>query len=212
MKKEFIEKVNNLRMELKAPKTCYNSFGKYYYRSCESILEAANPLLEKYGLLLLIKDDVRMIGSRIYVVVTATLCDGEDDLSVVAFAREEETLKGMTAPQITGSTSSYARKYALNGLFCIDDTQDPDSDKLPRQDKAPNKTQTAKQKITFTRDKINDKLLQRLHDVETEARTKGERFSLFAFLEKVYDITSDDVKYVCACLGEYEKSHNLQPA
>lgn len=204
-----------IQTKLKAPKNQYNSFGKYNYRSCEDIVEAAKPILAENECTLTISDDIIMIGNRIYVKATATITNSKGEKEqCAAFAREEETLKGMTAPQITGSTSSYARKYALNGLFCIDDTQDSDSDKLPQQDKEANKTQTAKQekKITFTRNKVNDKLLQRLHDVEAEAKTKGERFSLFAFLEKVYDITSDDVKYVCACLGEYEKSHNLQPA
>lgn len=206
-----------IQTKLKAPKSQYNSFGKYNYRSCEDIVEAVKPILSENECTLTISDDIVMVGNRIYVKSVATITNKQGEKEQCsAFAREEETLKGMTAPQITGSTSSYARKYALNGLFCIDDTQDPDSDKIPQQDKIPDKKQSPntkqEKKITFTRNKITDKLLQRIHDIEAEAKAKGERFSLFQFLEKVYYISQEDVKYVCKCLGEYEKSHNLQPA
>ena len=207
-----------IQTKLKAPKNQMNKFGGYKYRSCEDIVEAAKPLLAENECTLTVSDDIVMVGNRIYVKATATLTNSSGEKEQCsAFAREEDTKKGMDVAQVTGSTSSYARKYALNGLFCIDDTQDPDSDKLPNNDtqdpdKEPAKKTTPKQekKIAFTRDKVNDKLLQRLHDVEVEAKGKGERFSLFSFLEKVYDITKDDVKFVCARLGEYEKEHNLQ--
>lgn len=112
---------------LKAPKGQYNSFGRYHFRSCENILEAVKPLLVEHGLLLTIADDIIMVGERIYVKAIATIRHGEEFLQSVAFAREEETKKGMDASQVTGAASSYARKYALNGLFCIDDTKDSDS-------------------------------------------------------------------------------------
>lgn len=195
-----------------------NKFGGYKFRSCEDIVEAVKPLLTETGCTLTLSDEITMVGTRIYVKATATLTSPEGEREQCnAFAREEDTKKGMDVAQVTGSASSYARKYALNGLFCIDDTQDPDSDKLPRNDtQDPDKTpvqnapKKQEKKITFTRDKVNDKLLQRLHDVEAEANEKGERFSIFAFLESVYYITRDDVKFVCARLGEYEKEHNLQ--
>lgn len=116
-----------IQSELKAPKGQYNSFGKYKYRSCEDILEAVKPLLCKYQCALVISDDICMMGDRIYVKATAKLISGSEQIESSAFAREEETKKGQDASQVTGSTSSYARKYALNGLFCIDDTKDSDA-------------------------------------------------------------------------------------
>ncbi len=117
-----------IQAELKAPKNQTNAFGKYKYRSAEDIVEAVKPILNKYGTALLITDEVIQVGERIYIKATATLLDGNNDgISVSGWAREEEVKKGMDAAQITGSASSYARKYALNGLFAIDDTKDSDS-------------------------------------------------------------------------------------
>lgn len=117
-----------IQAELKAPKNQTNSFGKYKYRSAEDIVEAVKPILSKYGTALVITDEVVQVGERIYIKATASLLDGTDDsISVSGWAREEEVKKGMDAAQITGSASSYARKYALNGLFAIDDTKDSDS-------------------------------------------------------------------------------------
>ena len=115
---------------LKAPKSQYNSFGKYNYRSCEDILEAVKPHLKEQGLILTLYDNLTNCGDRIYVRATATVTDVEsgEDISACAFAREPETKKGMDDSQITGTASSYARKYALNGLFCIDDTKDADTE------------------------------------------------------------------------------------
>lgn len=124
------EKLQKVQEELKAPKSQYNSFGKYNYRNLEDILEALKPHMATHKLALTITDDIDLIGDRYYVVATATLIDIEDSnqkIEVQARAREELSKKGMDASQITGSTSSYARKYALNGLFCIDDTKDSDS-------------------------------------------------------------------------------------
>jgi hypothetical protein len=117
-----------IQAELKAPKGQFNAFGKYKYRNAEDIIEAVKPILNKYGTALVISDEVLEVGDRIYIKATATLLDGTDDsISVSGWAREEEVKKGMDAAQITGSASSYARKYALNGLFAIDDTKDSDS-------------------------------------------------------------------------------------
>jgi len=120
-----MEALTRIQLLLKAPKNQYNKFGNYNYRSCEDILEAIKPLLE--GATLTITDDIVVIGQRYYVKATATFTLGDKIISVTAFAREEETKKGMDASQITGSASSYARKYALNGLFLIDDTKDADT-------------------------------------------------------------------------------------
>lgn len=122
MSKEFFQKIADIQQNLKAPKNLKNTFGNYAYRSCEGILEAVKPLLN--GLVLSITDDVIAVGDRIYVKSTATLTDGENSHSVSALAREPMSKKGMDDAQVTGATSSYARKYCLNGLFAIDDAKD----------------------------------------------------------------------------------------
>lgn len=122
-----MEELIKIQSELKAPKNQTNKFGGYKYRSSEDILEAVKPLLKKYGCILTISDEVVQVGNRIYVKATSTISKGEHKITTSAFAREEESKKGMDASQITGSASSYARKYALNGLFCIDDTRDADA-------------------------------------------------------------------------------------
>lgn len=125
--KTFIERVIAVQSQLKAPKNQRNDFGGFNYRSCEDILEAVKPLLKAEGLCLTITDDIVMIGDRYYVKATATLTDGERSLPNQAFAREPEERAKMDGSQVTGSASSYARKYALNGLFAIDDTKDADA-------------------------------------------------------------------------------------
>lgn len=118
----------SIQHTLNAPKGQYNSFGKYKYRSCEDILGAVKPLLNEFGCTLTISDDVTMVGDRIYIKATATLTNGSgEQVITTAFAREEDQKKGMDSSQVTGAASSYARKYALNGLFAIDDTKDADS-------------------------------------------------------------------------------------
>ena len=136
------EKLLAIQTKLKAPKGQYNSFGKYSYRSAEDILEAVKPLNAEQGVLLTITDEIKEVGGRIYVVATATVSDGTDELKVSAFAREPENKKGMDESQITGATSSYARKYALNGLYAIDDNKDADTDEhKQQQENAPKKQQ-----------------------------------------------------------------------
>jgi hypothetical protein len=130
------EKLLKAQVELKAPKGQYNSFGKYKYRSCEDILEALKPVLDKFKLTLFIKDDVIEVNTRNYVKATITLVNIEKPDEIIetsALAREEETKKGMDGSQITGTASSYARKYALNGLFLIDDTKDADTNEYHKQ-------------------------------------------------------------------------------
>lgn len=124
----------NIQRELKAPKSNYNSFGKYNYRSAEDILTAVKPLLEKYACTMTISDEVVQVGDRYYIKATVTLRDDSGAVEMVtALAREDEVKKGMDGSQITGTASSYARKYALNGLFLIDDTKDADTDEYQRQ-------------------------------------------------------------------------------
>lgn len=139
------EKLKAIQTELKAPKNLYNKFGNYSYRNAEGICEAVKPYLEKYNVALVIWDDVIEIGGRFYVKAYARLLDcetrkdadkatpDEDYITATAYARESETKKGMDDAQITGATSSYARKYALNGLFLLDDTKDADTEEYQEQ-------------------------------------------------------------------------------
>lgn len=138
------EKLMNIQQELKAPKGQYNSFGKYKYRSCEDILESLKPVLSKFKLAIIISDDVVDVNSRNYIKATITLINVEkpdEQIQVTALAREEETKKGMDGSQITGASSSYARKYALNGIFAIDDTKDSDATNTGEEKKTKDKSE-----------------------------------------------------------------------
>ncbi|WP_289050662.1 ERF family protein [uncultured Acidaminococcus sp.] len=129
MEENIFSRLQAVQMELKAPKDQYNNFGKYSYRSCEDILEAVKPLCEKQGLLLSLTDEIVEMGGRNYIKAIARVIemDTGKEFFTTAFAREDELKKGMDGSQISGCASSYARKYALNGLFCIDDTKDADT-------------------------------------------------------------------------------------
>lgn len=145
--KEINIKLMNIQQELKAPKGQYNDFGKYAYRSCEDILEAVKPLLKKEKVVLTISDEIQYIGNRYYIKATATLIDTESEATISnsAYAREEETKKGMDGSQITGASSSYARKYALNGLFGIDDNKDSDTTNIQNKEEKEDKKASPKQ-------------------------------------------------------------------
>lgn len=145
--KEINIKLMNIQQELKAPKGQYNDFGKYAYRSCEDILEAVKPLLKKEKVVLTISDELQYIGNRYYIKATATLIDIESEATISnsAYAREEETKKGMDGSQITGASSSYARKYALNGLFGIDDNKDSDTTNIQNKEEKEDKKASPKQ-------------------------------------------------------------------
>lgn len=156
------EKLLNIQTELKAPKSQYNSFGKYYYRSCEDILEAAKPICKQYGATLTVSDEIVSIGERFYLKATATLTDIEsgEKVSTTAFAREALDKKGMDESQVTGTASSYSRKFSLNGLFCIDDTKDADALKPPQGEQAKEATNG---KVTA----------QQIADLQALAKQKG---------------------------------------
>ena len=124
--KTLQQKLIEIQAELKAPKSQFNKFGGYNYRNCEDILETVKPLCAKHEIVPLLSDEIVMVGDRFYVKATAKVTDGKEEIAPTAFARESKDKKGMDESQITGSASSYARKYALNGLFCIDDTKDAD--------------------------------------------------------------------------------------
>ena len=155
------EKLANVQSALKAPKGQYNSFGKYKYRSCEDIVESVKPLLKQNGLLLNLTDSIELIGDRYYVKATAIIIDTTDGnmISVEAYAREEESKKGMDGSQVTGASSSYARKYALNGIFAIDDTKDSDStntgDEQPKPVQQNQKKQSPREQLIARLKELN---------------------------------------------------------
>jgi hypothetical protein len=169
----MIEKLSKVQAELKAPKSQRNNFGNYNYRSCEDILEAVKPLLAREGLVLTITDSIEMVGNRYYVKATATVTDGEKNFTTTAFAREAENKKGQDESQITGSSSSYARKYALNGLFCIDDTKDADTMDNTEKPKAAPKAKA-----------------------KAEAPRKVDSLRAIAAAAKEIGVTNDDIKEV----------------
>ena len=125
-----------IQSKLKAPKSQFNSFGKYNYRSAEDILEAVKPLLAEQGVVLNMTDTIVLIGARYYLKSVAKVIKGEEEIFSEGYAREDENKKGMDGAQVTGTSSSYARKYALNGLFLIDDTKDVDTDEYAKQQQA----------------------------------------------------------------------------
>lgn len=145
------EKLMHIQTELKAPKNLYNSFGKYHYRNAEGIQEALKPLESKYNVTVTLSDEIVEVGGRVYVKTTATITDvaiGES-VSVSAYAREALDKKGMDDAQVTGATSSYARKYALNGLFLLDDTKDVDTEEYQTEGKQAAKREPAKKEPDY---------------------------------------------------------------
>ena len=160
------EKLMTVQTKLRAPKGQYNSFGKYSYRSCEDILEALKPLLAEVGAIVNVTDEIKLIGDRYYVEATASFIDTETGERMIAkaSAREAETKKGMDDSQVTGSVSSYARKYALNGLFAIDDNKDADSTNTHSKEIKPNMTPTG----------ITEAQLKRLLAIGNKAGIKKE--------------------------------------
>lgn len=200
------KKLMNIQSELKAPKGQYNSFGKYKYRSCEDILEAVKPVLAKHGCTLTISDSIMLIGDRFYVKATATLSDTDSDksISVSAYARESQDKKGMDSSQVTGATSSYARKYALNGLFCIDDTKDADTDEHRQQQekggrKAEQKQQAPKQQkpAALTKDELMDKVVA-LCDAK---RIKVSDICMMSKVNSLEDLTVDRLEKAIEWIG-----------
>ena len=163
---EIYKKLSRIQCELVAPKGHYNNFGKYSYRSCEDILEAVKPLLDKYDVAIVIKDDIVLVGDRFYVKATATLIDSDtgETVETSAFARESADKKGMDSSQVTGATSSYARKYALNGLFAIDDNKDADATNTHGKD-------TIKVNMTPA---LSEAQLKRLYAIGNKAGIKKE--------------------------------------
>ena len=169
-------KLVNIQAELKAPKNQVNSFGKYKYRSAEDIIEAVKPILFKYQTALLISDEIVQVADRVYVKATAMLIDENNEelpIKVYGWAREEEVKKGMDAAQITGSASSYARKYALNGLFAIDDTKDADSTNEHKDEVGEEKRMKL---IALLENTIWDESLKSKQAIKISAYTTSEQY------------------------------------
>ena len=190
-----MKELNTIQSLLKAPKEQYNKFGNYKYRNCEDILEAVKPLLFSQSCTLTISDEIVMIGTRYYVRATATIknANGETE-TTTAYAREDESKKGMDASQITGSTSSYARKYALNGLFCIDDTKDSDS--LNNECQSNNQLEKDNRKL-LPKDKFNNEdLMKWIYKELEKAKSENKRLSLSNLIEKYYKVTQNDITVI----------------
>lgn len=195
---ELQAKLLAIQCELVAPKNQYNAFGKYHYRSCEDILEAVKPLCKSYGAVLTVTDTVECCGDRVYIVATATLTDTESDksISVRAFAREATAKKGMDDAQVTGSTSSYARKYALNGLFCIDDCKDPDVPQQGAQDKRNPQKEQARQQAA---EKISPDQVAVLKDNAENERVK--KALAYYKVSRIEDLTQQQADKIFIKLG-----------
>jgi hypothetical protein len=211
-----MQALKKIQQELKAPKGQYNSYGKYAYRSAEDILEAVKPLLAKYDAELILSDDITEVGGRIYVKATARFIEHDaetntnDLATVTAFAREPAERKGMDESQITGTASSYARKYALNGLFLIDDNKDVDSIDTPQANTQPPqqaqggarvngqaRTQNAAQRNTerrTAREKASGVTIDTLKRLITETNSDAGKFLAFFKVEKTEDLTTEQAK------------------
>ena len=166
-----------IQTELKCKKSQYNKFGSFFYRSCEDILEAVKPILAKHKATLYITDEIKLIGERYYVEATAHFVDIDSgkEITTKAYAREEESKKGMDGSQVTGASSSYARKYALNGLFAIDDTKDSDATNTHGKELTPTKKELTPTKKELT---PRQKLLARLRALGMDANTYGKEHNI----------------------------------
>lgn len=183
--KELIKRLALIQEKLVAQKGSFNSFGKYAYRSCEDILEAVKPHLK--GLVLTLEDEIVLVGERFYLKATASITDGEHIISKFAYAREAEDKKGMDVAQVTGAASSYSRKYALNGLFCIDDNKDPDVGPPPDE-----KFENVKKHQEYVR-----KHFESISSVKSNLQDHiDEKVDLSYAMESWYEIPKDDRKWL----------------
>ena len=199
--KNVYQKLMEVQSKLKAPKSQYNSFGKYSYRSCEDILEALKPLLNEVGAIVNISDQVKLIGDRYYIEATAMFLDANTGDSIIskAIAREDENKKGQDLAQLSGATSSYARKYALNGLFAIDDNKDSDATNTHGKDIKPNMTAVSG---------LSDAQIKRLFAIGNKAGFKKDVVE--ATVKKMFgcepkDMTKDQYNTVCERLEKKVK-------
>lgn len=200
-----MDALKKIQQELKAPKGQYNSFGKYKYRSAEDILEAVKPLLGKYDALLTLSDEIIEVGGRIYVKATASFQSVDDTVFISAYAREPDEKKGMDDSQITGTASSYARKYALNGLFLIDDTKDADTDEYRKQtegkqaeDKPKKTTKKEEQSKPFDVPKINQTTVDIIESFIVKTNSDKTGLLKYYRVDDVRDMSQEQARH---CLG-----------
>ena len=191
------EKLSVIQQELIAPKNQYNSFGKYNYRSCEDILESLKPYLNKLKVAVTVSDDIIAVGDRYYVKATATIrdCESNETITNSAYARESDDKKGMDASQVTGATSSYARKYALNGLFCIDDVKDADT-RDNRQQEAKEQKQAEEDVKKIENLKISDIKVKVLQERCEKEGVSVEKILKLYKVESLADITEKQFRNI----------------
>ena len=205
------EKLSKVQTELKAPKNQFNAFGKYKYRNCEDILEVVKPLLAKNKLTILVSDMVENVNDRFYIKATVTLVDVEtgENTTTQAYAREEENKKGMDSSQLTGSTSSYARKYALNGMFLIDDTKDADAtnnhgNDQKNENKSDNKNDKQQQKKETKKITI-ETYLEAIRRYEKEYQTEIKDYLVDKALMEIEDLNFEQAKELAIQIKEKVK-------
>lgn len=218
---ELIERLMHIQAELKAPKDKFNSFGKYKFRSCESILEAVKPLLAKYKCVLLLDDHLEEVAGRVYIKANATLIDAEKDsksdmvtIGTSAYAREADGKTGMDMAQLTGACSSYARKYALNGLFAIDDSKDADSNEYHEENKRSKKKEKEEKPDTISfgtapevATDLNDAVLP--FDLDEPVEVEPIEVNALKALMKKDNVREDQV--LAAFNGKYSSVDNIEP-
>lgn len=194
------EKLQHVQSILKAPKSQYNNFGNYYYRNCEDIQEAAKPIMQEVKAVLVVGDELVMVGDRYYIKATARFvdCESGEVVENTSYAREELDKKGMDASQITGSSSSYARKYALNGLFCIDDTKDADTaqeDITRKEDKRSGENKQSK--------KLNE---SQVNDLIAECQRTGKDWKIICQMYNADKFSSMDVSQYEDCMKRFKNT------
>lgn len=204
MADSIYKKLLDVQTELKAPKGQFNKFGNYSYRSCEDILESLKPLLKQVKATVVLTDEIKLVGDRYYIEATCKFIDIEtgDVLENKSLAREDENKKGMDLAQVTGSCSSYARKYALNGMFCIDDVKDADA--TNKHDKEDNNKSHSQ--VDASARKLSDKQLARLYAIANKAGADKDlvKQQVFKkFNKEVKDLTKPEYDLVC---NGYEKA------
>ena len=193
-----------IQQNLKAPKNQKNAFGNFYYRSAEDILEAVKPVLEAMDCSLTLSDEIVLVGDRIYVKAVVALSNARGIIaSTSAFAREPEEKKGMDVSQITGTASSYARKYALNGLFCIDDTKDTDSNEFAKEVKAKRELAEAEE---ARNEPISKEQEEKLYKGMAEAKMDNIEVCKYMKIEKLSDLKRGQVKRVVELIKEKKQN------
>lgn len=208
------EKLQQVQSDLKAPKNQYNKFGGYNYRNCEDIQEAVKPLLKAVKAALVVGDELVLIGDRYYIKATARFIDCESGETVenTAYAREEQEKKGMDVSQVTGSTSSYARKYALNGLFCIDDVKDADNQNNASEGTGKGTSKGSRKndarKVQGQAGKVTEAMIRTLQSMIERYSAKGLKMDKILSMYKLTAITDMDTEQYKDCMEKlklYEK-------